>query len=409
MRRPLEKGVAVVILDEPYASPQLLEWLESSQHPVLRNAFSERTAFASGRALRLVDEAEAASRLSAGERVYTNSENTLEWICAHADNPSLTHAITVFKDKVAMRKLLAQMDEDFFFRACTADELGKLDFAELEPHMPFVVKPARGFCSMGVHTVRCRADWDEALADFASNAAAWADMYPDSVVAGSDFILEQFITGQEYALDAFFDERGAAHVLNVLRHDFAGPDDTSDRMYTTSAAIVREKAPAFEEWLSRVNALVGARNFPVHVEVRVDEQGSGAIRPIEFNPLRFAGLGGTDVAQHAYGFRSYEAFLTDALPDYDTAFAYAGDHVYTMSLLNPPDGVMGNEEFDYPAFSERFDRVLELREFDVPTFGCYGFLFVETDLDERGKAELDFLMHTDLREFLICDDAAGQR
>ena len=187
----------MVILDEPYASPQLLEWLESSQHPVLRNAFSERTAFASGRALHLVDEVEAASRLSAGERVYTNSENTLEWICAHADNPGLTHAITVFKDKVAMRKLLAQMDKGFCFRSCTADELGKLDFDELEPHMPFVVKPARGFCSMGVHTVRCRADWDEALADFASNAATWADMYPDSVVAGNDFILEQFITGQE--------------------------------------------------------------------------------------------------------------------------------------------------------------------------------------------------------------------
>ena len=112
LRLPLEKGVAMVILDEPYASPQLLEWLESSQHPVLRNAFSERTAFASGRALHLVDEAEAASRLFAGERVYTNSENTLEWICSHADNPSLTHAITVFKDKVAMRELLAQMDED---------------------------------------------------------------------------------------------------------------------------------------------------------------------------------------------------------------------------------------------------------------------------------------------------------
>ena len=172
---------------------------------------------------------------------------------------------------------------------------------------------------------------------------------------------------------------------------------------------MREKAPAFEEWLSRVNVLVVARNFPVHVEVRVDEQGGGVIRPIEFNPLRFAGLGGTDVAQHAYGFRSYEAFLTDTLPDYDAAFAYAGDHVYTMSLLNPPEGVTGSEEFDYPAFSERFDRVLELREFDVPTFGCYGFLFVETDLDERGKAELDFLMHTDLREFLSCDDAADQR
>lgn len=390
----------MVILDEPYASPQLLEWLEASQHPVLRNAFSRAAALRSGRALHLVDATETTACLDAGERVYTNSENTLAWICAHAANGSLTHAIATFKDKVAMRKLLASMDEGFFFRACSADELGKVDFAELEPQMPFVVKPVRGFCSMGVHVVRSRADWDAALADFAANAATWASMYPDAVVAGGDFILEQYITGQEYALDAFFDETGAAHVLNVLRHDFAGPEDTSDRMYTTSAAIVCEHAPAFEAWLTRVNNLVGARNFPVHVEVRVDESRGGTIRPIEFNPLRFAGLGGTDVAQHAYGFRTYEAFLEGKLPDWGAAFAHAGSHVCTMSLLNPPEGVSGSEVFDYQAFSMRFAHVLELRQFDVPTFGCYGFLFVETDGGPQGAAELDFLMHTNLREFL---------
>ena len=395
----------MVILDEPYASPQLLEWLELSQHPVLRNAFSRRAALSSGRALNLVNDAEAAARLSAGERVYTNSENTLTWICEHAENDALVRAIGTFKDKVAMRKLLSQLDEEFFFRACTAGELPQLDFAELSAHVPFVVKPARGFCSMGVHVVNNRADWDAALADFAANAGLWASMYPDSVVAGSDFILEQYITGQEFALDAFFDETGAAHVLNVLRHDFAGPEDTSDRMYTTSAALVREHAPQFGAWLTRVNSLVGARNFPVHVEVRVADD--GAIRPIEFNPLRFAGLGGTDVAQRAFGFRTYEAFLTDVLPDFDKAFAYAGDHVYTMSLLNPPAGVTGAEIFDYQAFSARFARVLELRQFDVPTFGCYGFLFIETDEDAQGAAELDFLMHTDLREFLSCPGNAS--
>lgn len=388
----------MVILDEPYASPQLLEWLERSQHPVLRNAFSRREAFRSGRTLNLVDAAEAAARLDAGERVYTNSENALAWISEHVDNGSLTRAIATFKDKVAMRKLLSQLDEGFFFRACTAEQLPHLDFAELAAYVPFVVKPARGFCSMGVHVVTCRAEWDAALVDFARNAATWAAMYPDSVVAGSDFILEQYITGQEYALDAYFDEVGAAHVLNVLRHDFAGPDDTSDRMYTTSAAIVRENAPVFEAWLTRVNALAGARNFPVHVEVRVGED--GVVRPIEFNPLRFAGLGGTDVAQRAFGFRTYEAFLTGQLPDFDAAFAYAGNHVYTMSLLNPPAGVTGAETFDYQAFSWRFANVLELRQFDVPTFGCYGFLFIETDESAQGAAELDFLLHSDLREFI---------
>lgn len=388
----------MVILDKPYASPQLLEWLEQSQHPMLRNAFSRREAFRSGRTLNLVDAAEAAARLDAGERVYTNSENALAWISEHVDNGSLTRAIATFKDKVAMRKLLSQLDEGFFFRACTADQLPHLDFAELAAYVPFVVKPARGFCSMGVHVVTCRAEWDAALVDFARNAATWAAMYPDSVVAGSDFILEQYITGQEYALDAYFDEVGAAHVLNVLRHDFAGPDDTSDRMYTTSAAVVRENEPVFEAWLTRVNALVGARNFPVHVEVRVGED--GVVRPIEFNPLRFAGLGGTDVAQHAFGFRTYEAFLTGELPDFDAAFAYAGNHVYTMSLLNPPAGVTGAETFDYQAFSRRFANVLELRQFDVPTFGCYGFLFIETDESAQGAAELDFLLHSDLREFI---------
>ena len=220
----------MVILDKPYASPQLLEWLERSQHPVLRNAFSRCEAFRSGRTLNLVDAAEAAVRLDAGERVYTNSENALAWISEHVDNGSLTRAIATFKDKVAMRKLLSQLDEGFFFCACTADQLPQLDFAELAAHVPFVVKPARGFCSMGVHVVTCRAEWDAALVDFARNAATWAAMYPDSVVAGSDFILEQYITGQEYALDAYFDEAGAAHVLNVLRHDFAGPEDTSDRI-----------------------------------------------------------------------------------------------------------------------------------------------------------------------------------
>lgn len=66
--------------------PQLLEWLEHSQHPVLRNAFSRREAFRSGRTLNLVDAAEAAARLDAGERVYTNSENALAWISEHVDN-----------------------------------------------------------------------------------------------------------------------------------------------------------------------------------------------------------------------------------------------------------------------------------------------------------------------------------
>lgn len=138
-------------------------------------------------------------------------------------------------------------------------------------------------------------------------------MYPESVIGAGSFILEGYLEGTEYALDAYFDETGRAHILNVLRHDFTSPEDTSDRMYVTSASIVRDTSTMFASWLDRVNALIGARNFPVHVEVRVSD---GHVSPIEFNPLRFAGLGGTDVSWYGYGYRTYQAFLEDDEPDF---------------------------------------------------------------------------------------------
>lgn len=385
----------MVVLDEPYASDQLLAWLASSQHPVLDNGFARAAAAASGRALNLVAPDEAARRIDAGERVYTNSENALAWVVGHTRNEGLAGAIALFKDKAAMRRALAPLCEGLFFRTCAADGLATLDFAELEEHLPFVLKPSVGFCSVGVYRIGSRADWDAALADIARNAAAWQRRYPHSVVGAGEFILEGYLTGTEYAVDAYFDEEGRAHVLNVLRHDFAGAQDTSDRLYTTSPRIVREQAPVLAAWLDRVNAVVGARSFPVHAEVRID---GGVIRPIEFNPLRFAGLGGTDVAEHAFGFRTYEAFLTGAEVDFERAFSGREGKVYTMSLLNPPAGVVGDEGFDYEAFARRFSRVLELRRFDVARLGCYGFLFIETD--EQDPSELDFLLHTDLREFI---------
>ena len=379
-----------------------------------------RDLAAQGRALNLVPEDEAARRLGAGERVYANSENALAWIVDHVDNPGLVHAIQLFKDKARMREELKPLDPDLFFRTCSVDELFKLDFERLET--PFVLKPSVGFCSMGVHAVHDRDDWQRALSDIAQNASAWHDLYPESVVGtgsfmlegylegteyawherypesvvgGSEYLIEGYLAGTEYALDAYFDETGAAHVLDVLRHDFAGPADTSDRLYVTSASLVRDNAALFESWLDRVNARVGARNFPVHVEVRVRD---GHVSPIEFNPLRFAGLGGTDVSWLAYGFRTYAAFLDGEAPAWDDVFRGKEGKVYSMSLLNAPADASGDEDFDYDAFLGRFSHVLEMRRFDVDRVGSYGFLFLETDQDTAD--ELEFVKTCDLTEFL---------
>lgn len=389
----------MVIIDAPHASEPLVSWLVSSRHPVLENAFA-RSVAAAGADLNLVSDDEAAQRVAAGERMYSNSENALSWVLERGGNEDLSRAVALFKDKAAVRALLAPITPGLYYRTCARDELAQVDAAELP--LPVVLKPSVGFCSMGVYVIEHPEDWDRALADIAEVEAVWNERYPESVVDGGTYIVEGYITGVEYALDAYFDDDGTPHLLNVLRHDFANAEDTSDRLYVTSDEIIAQMAPRFLAWLSEVNAVTRVRNFPAHIEVRVGDAG---IVPIEFNPLRFAGLGGTDIAYYAWGLRTYEAFLEDRDPDIVKVAAAHPGKVFSMSLLNPASGADLAVPFNYDALAARFSRVLGLVRFDVRSVGSYGFLFLETDEATRG--ELDYLLRSDLSEFLGVTTDAG--
>jgi hypothetical protein len=382
----------MVILDAPYASNPLLDWLVSSQHPVLANEFSAQLA-RGGYGLALVSEEEAIARLEAGERIYTNSENALAWILAKVNNPTLTNAIRLFKDKAAMREKLAALNPHLYYQTVPREALDAVRVEDVP--LPVVLKPTVGFCSMGVYVIDTPADWEKALVDIAQRENDWHARYPESVVGGSEYIIEGYIRGTEYALDAYFDEEGTPHLLNILRHDFAGPEDTSDRMYLTSSDIIEEYEPRFTAWLADVNEVVGARNVPVHVELRVN---GDAIVPIEFNALRFAGLGGTDVSYYGVGVRTCEAFLENEPVNLRDIYKQHEGSVYSMSLLNPAPEADLSRPFNSEALKAKFSHVIGYNDFDPQTTGFYGFLFLETT--EETKNERDYLLHSDLMEFV---------
>ena len=160
----------MIILDEPYASVPLLDWMEASAHPVLTNEFTEKLT-AGGRALNLVDAAECARCLEAGERIYTNSENALAWILDHVENPTLTDAIRLFKDKAAMREKLAPLSPGLFHETVDRAGLEAVNVADLP--LPVVLKPSVGFCSMGVYVIEEPEDWAAAVADIARREDGW--------------------------------------------------------------------------------------------------------------------------------------------------------------------------------------------------------------------------------------------
>lgn len=380
----------MVILEHPIEFGLLPQWLASSQHPVLANDCAREVAERSF-SLNLICEEEAAQRINGGERVYTCSKTALEWVTANTRNDALVHAIETCKDKAALRRAIQSIDPQFFFRECSANELSELDYGSLPAR--FVIKPNRGFCSVGVFTIECESDWKAALT--AIDEGRVTSAYPQNVIDSTTYVLEQFIDGVEYTLDLYFDNAGAPHVLNVLRHDFAFPEDTSDRLYVTSPRIITEIAPRFEPWLAQLNSRLKFSDFCLHAEVRVQGE---VIRPIEFNPLRFAGVGGTDISHHAYGFYTYAAYLDNQVPNWDDVLQGKEGDVYAMSFVMAEPDIAPESEFDIDAFCAPLDHVIEARRLDTAKTGAWAFIFARAD--ETTASSFNHLMETDLREFV---------
>ena len=383
----------MMIVDEPFAAPELIEYLEQTQHPVLANGMAEKIAVQHD--ICVLGDAEFAARANAGERLICTSENAFGWIAEHIENETMTGAIATFKDKARMRKLLAPMYPGLQYREIPTAQLRSVGFEELQT--PFVLKPTVGYCSVGVYVIESSRQWDAALADIEANLAVWRSRYAESALGEGSFIIESYLDGTEYAVDAYFDENGEAVVLDVLRHEFADASDTSDRCYVTGPSVIREHAQHFAEWLTEVNKYVGAKNFPVHVETRMKD---GAIAPIEFNPLRFAGICGTEVAYHGYGFHTYDYFLCNVKPNWNELLAGKEGKLYCMGYIPAPENLAaGKCGFDYEAFLSHFSGLQAFYKFDAQATGALGFIFIETE--ESDESERAFLRDADLSQFCI--------
>lgn len=389
----------MIILEKPYVSEFLKAEILSNGWPVLDTPMA-RQVFGPHASV-LCGDAEFATRFSDGARLYSNSENALGWVEAHLAGSDLPRMAALCKDKVRFREAIRGMFPDFSFQGVDYDALATLDPAGLP--MPCIIKPAVGFFSMGVHRVDTVDEWQPTLDTIAQELQTVRGIYPEAVMDGSRFIIEACIEGEEYAVDAYFDSGGEPVVLNILHHVFATGKDVSDRVYSTSATIVRQWLEPFTEFLREMGRLTELRDFPVHVELRVEAHGPHAGRavPIEVNPLRFAGWCTTDVAWHAWGISPYAHYLQNRRPDWKRLTQERTCRLWSIAIAELPAGLHGNDvqAVDCTGLAAQFERVCETRCIDWREYPVMAILFPETR--EGNEAELDRFLRADLRPFAL--------
>lgn len=326
----------LIALGPPYHSPFLGAWLAATQVPVL-DCDAGAVPFADRFALVGLDELARRCR-SAPPRLLTTLEGCLPALTARFPDWPALRAAELCKDKARFRAATAALFPGLRVERLVAPT--RYAAAELRAR-PRVAKPVRGISSTGVRVLD-GADGDVVV-----------DASPATPV-----LVEDRIDGTELAIDGWFDAAGAPVVLAILQHDFAGADDVADTLYHTSRALMRRHLAGVVAALTRLNGVLGLRDFPFHYEVRHDP--ARGYLPIEMNPLRFAGYGTCEIAWWAYGINPYAAFLADAAPDWATILADGDGAVFGVVCLE-------HGRADLRAIAAIFAEVLDLRVIADPT------------------------------------------
>ncbi|MDP3357944.1 MAG: ATP-grasp domain-containing protein [Lutibacter sp.] len=392
----------MILIDQPYISAFLLKTIKENHLEIVSTEAARAMIFDDS--LNWISEKEAAEfiKKNPNSPLYTNSENTISWIEKNLASTKLPSQIQVFKNKIEFRELLKGIFPDYFFKGIKFEKLQHLSIDNIK--FPFIIKPAVGFFSLGVHKVDNPEEWPSIFNKITNDITEIRSFYPNEVVDTSNFILEECIEGEEYAMDCYFNKEGKPVILSILHHRFSTGKDVNDRVYTTSEEIIERHLPKMQPFLDSLGALAKLKNFPFHVEVRIDK--NGTVIPIEVNPMRFGGWCTTaDLSYFAYGFNSYQYFLNGTRPNWKELFKKGKNKKYSLILLDNNSGIPENKIafFDYDLLLSDFENPMELRKVDFNEYPFFGMVFVETSLGN--EKELDQILTSDLKKYIKVKNA----
>ncbi len=384
-------------VDKPYISDFFKKSVRDNAIPVVGTEIAKQSGLYSGTVIISEERAIEMAQESDNLTLYTTSENSIGWIAKHLGFTNLPGRIELFKDKLKFREITQSIFPNFYFKGVRVEDLKKLQYDEIP--LPCIIKPTVGFFSMGVYKVSDHGEWENIIDSIIGEIDQIKDLYPGEVLDTSSFIIEQCINGEEFAVDAYFNANGAPVILGIFRHAFSSDSDVSDRVYISSKEIIENNLDEFTDFVGKIGGLTGVTNFPVHVELRREDDGT--LLPIEVNPVRFGGWCTTaDMTFLAYGFNPYLYFYSQRKPDWSEVLKGKEGKLFSLVVLDNSTGRDGAEiaSFDYEKLLSNFEKPLELRKIDYKKYPVFGFLFTETR--EDNFIELKNVLDSDLNEFV---------
>jgi len=380
----------MIILDKPYVSPLLAQTLKELNIPVFQ---SGTVQIPYKEELRFINDYELFQTLTDDSpRILCNSEYGLRIL--EKDFLPLSSQVSAFKNKLMFRKEMKQFYPHFYFREMDAKELESANLDDIP--FPIIIKPIVGYASMGVFKIENAEEWKSFIHMIKNSVQTSTSVFPSSVINSTSFLLEEWIEGEEFAIDAYFTSQGEPVILSIFKRLFKNNRDTADGIYYTSKSVIQEVKESVETFLQVVGTKYSLKSFPLHFEIRLKKD--GAIVPIEINPLRFAGIGTTELGYYAFNINPYEYFFLEKKPDWDKILSTPSDEIFSFYCAELPNDITYSDvqSINHEGLKSQFLNILDYRvtfcEHDI----TFAVVFYKSDSFHENQK----IIQLDMNEFI---------
>ena len=331
-------------------------------------------------------------RIKKGDKVIIATETVLDEALKKLDDEEKKELISRLKNKVACRQMLTSIFPDFFFREIPVRELPKI---ELDPRQKYFVKPIKGYWGSAAFPIDGETDRGALMHEIEAQLTKRTHIFSEEVVSKDRLIVEEFLEGEEYAVDMFFNESGQPVITNVCHHPLPKKRDYLHVVYYTSYEVYRNLYPKFIEFFQALNQSLQARSLPIHGEFKLHK---GKLTPVELNPLRFGSDGFADLSFHAFGFNPFLYFAENRAPDWEALWKGREEKIFAFYLgYNGSDLDTGHYRPDFRNFRRLFSNILCDMAMNYQDTLAFSIMYIEEDSLER----IHELLEVEFNEYFV--------
>ena len=335
--------------------------------------------------LSISDLADTDLHFSDGDKVCITSETSLDLLISRITDDSKVNAILKLKDKYLFREILLKIYPNYKFQKINVEEIESLIITEKS-----VIKPVKGCFGTAVRVIEPNIDFLKLSAELQEEMQKNGTIFSDNVLSKEDFIVEQFIGGEEFAVDLFYNSSGEPCVINIYHHPMPNNLAYLHMIYYSSKTVFEEIYDKAKYFFTELNKILKVKNFAMHSEFKLND---GQLIPIEINSMRFGGMGLGNMIFHALGVNPYQYFFEEREPEWAAIWeGKESDNFVFFIAYNSLNKSLKSHVPNIVKLKQKFSEVLLEKQFDYQkqlAFGIFCLKETNQNIPELLKIEFD--------------------